>query len=165
MHVRVCSDCGEEFRPEIARCSDCGGALVDRHEGEDGAGRAAGDRRPAEAELADAHPVARAMDVRDLVPLADGLAAASIACRIIQRPPLGENRAGGYDLTVKDGERLKATAVLELVPGFENARLEAPLAPEGGAAMTLCPACGTEVPEGVAECLECGLILGAEPGD
>ena len=25
MHVRVCRDCGEEYRPEIAVCADCGG--------------------------------------------------------------------------------------------------------------------------------------------
>ena len=33
-HVRVCRDCGEEYRPEIVRCADCGGELEDRYEGE-----------------------------------------------------------------------------------------------------------------------------------
>src|SRR5688572_30257222 len=30
---RYCPACGEEFRPDIAVCSDCGGALEDRYEG------------------------------------------------------------------------------------------------------------------------------------
>ena len=29
VHVRVCRDCGEEYRPEIAVCADCGGELED----------------------------------------------------------------------------------------------------------------------------------------
>ena len=33
-HVRVCRECGEEYRPEIVRCADCGGELEDRYEGE-----------------------------------------------------------------------------------------------------------------------------------
>src|SRR5437868_1106583 len=30
MMIRYCPSCDEEFRPEILRCSDCGGDLVDR---------------------------------------------------------------------------------------------------------------------------------------
>ena len=33
-HVRVCRECGEEYRPEVVRCADCGGELEDRFEGE-----------------------------------------------------------------------------------------------------------------------------------
>ena len=33
-HVRVCRDCGEEYRPEVVRCADCGGVLEYRFEGE-----------------------------------------------------------------------------------------------------------------------------------
>ena len=36
MNFRVCGDCGAEYRPEIAVCSDCGGALEDRYEDESG---------------------------------------------------------------------------------------------------------------------------------
>src|SRR5258707_13851921 len=43
VHVRICRDCGEEYRPEIAVCADCGGALEDRWGDED----AATVRRPA----------------------------------------------------------------------------------------------------------------------
>ena len=34
-HVRVCRECGEEYRPEVVRCADCGGELEDRFEGEE----------------------------------------------------------------------------------------------------------------------------------
>ena len=36
MNVRVCRDCGEEYRPEIAICADCGGELVSQWEDENG---------------------------------------------------------------------------------------------------------------------------------
>ena len=46
MHVRVCVDCGEEYRPQITACADCGGRLEDRDD--DGAsGSSAG---PADGE-------------------------------------------------------------------------------------------------------------------
>ena len=32
MRTRYCTNCEEEFRPEILRCSDCGGELEDRYE-------------------------------------------------------------------------------------------------------------------------------------
>ena len=40
MHVRVCVDCDEEYRPDITTCADCGGRLEDRHDG--GAGETSG---------------------------------------------------------------------------------------------------------------------------
>ena len=33
-HVRVCRECGEEYRPEIVRCADCGGELEDHYDGQ-----------------------------------------------------------------------------------------------------------------------------------
>src|SRR5262249_45059506 len=30
MHGRACRECGEEYRPEILLCTDCGGTLEDR---------------------------------------------------------------------------------------------------------------------------------------
>ena len=38
-HVRVCRECGEEYRPEIVRCADCGGELEDRYDGQGEASR------------------------------------------------------------------------------------------------------------------------------
>ena len=53
MHVRVCVECGEEYRPEIAVCADCGGALEDRRDDIEQAGWAAYDlttfRQPIDA--------------------------------------------------------------------------------------------------------------------
>src|SRR5262245_59761631 len=35
MHTRYCPTCEDEFRPDIQRCSDCGGERVDRYDDED----------------------------------------------------------------------------------------------------------------------------------
>lgn len=159
MHVRVCSECGEEFRPEIARCSDCGGALVDRHDDE-GAGSTGATAFEA---AVDTRPLAHAADVRDLVRLADGLRKAGIPSRITQGEASDQARSAGFDLGVRDGDRLAAMAVLEFVSGGVTV-LDAPPATEDERGEVVCPACGTFVSEGVIECLECGLILGSDPG-
>src|SRR5262245_7715889 len=85
MHVRVCRDCGEEYRPEIARCADCGGELLDRYEGEEGAPVGgepppAGET-PAEAEASPDEPEEGPLysgSIVDLEPLVDALVAADV---------------------------------------------------------------------------------------
>src|SRR4029079_9217687 len=53
MHVRICPECDEEYRPEIVTCVDCGATLEDRYENEDDeeregpAGHESRDDRPA----------------------------------------------------------------------------------------------------------------------
>ena len=34
VHIRVCRECGEEYRPHIVSCADCGGELEDVYEDE-----------------------------------------------------------------------------------------------------------------------------------
>jgi hypothetical protein len=150
MHVRVCVECGEEYRPEIAACADCGGRLEDRHDD--------GDRTvlPA-AEPADTGPepdaeftesVLHAEKVTDLTGEADRLVQAGIAFRL--RP----GRGAGYRLLVTVPDRDRALAVLGL------------LADEGApGAERSCPACDTRLPAGAVDCPECGLAAGDEPGD
>jgi hypothetical protein len=167
MHVRVCVDCGEEFRPEVATCSDCGGRLEDRHDDGAGAGRTrATPAAPAEPDLEPlpgARPLAWSSDARDLVPLADQLMATGLAFRITPR-----TGSTGFDLCVRDSDR--EAAARELVPltgpGSGAALLEA-VAPEGDEAEgePRCPACGSSVPQGATECSGCGLGLGGEPPD
>ncbi|HEY5908498.1 MAG TPA: hypothetical protein VIZ31_10665 [Vicinamibacteria bacterium] len=159
MHVRVCVDCGEEFRPGVTRCSDCGGALQDHYEGE---GQEAG--APPGQATTGTRPFVFARDVRNLVPVAEALRVAGIPTQITQGEPTPEERQPGFLLGVRDGDRLAAMAVVEpllaSVPGFDL--LETREAPEGGAAVA-CPACDTPVPEGVTECPDCGLLFGGEP--
>lgn len=151
MHVRVCVECGEEYRPEIVVCVDCGGQLEDRHDD--------GDRTvvlPA-AEPADTSPqpdaeftesVLHAEKVTDLTGEADRLVEAGIAFRL--RPA----RGAGYRLLVTAPDRDRALAALGL------------LVHDGASgAERSCPACDTRLPAGAVECAECGLAAGDEPGD
>jgi hypothetical protein len=148
MHVRVCVDCGEEYRPEITACADCGGQLEDRHDD--------GDRTvlPA-AEPVESGPqtdaeftetILQANKATALTGEADRLVEAGIAFRL--RPA----RGAGYGLLVTAADHDRALAALGL------------LADEGArGAERSCPACGVAVLPGAADCPECGLAVGDEP--
>jgi hypothetical protein len=165
MRVRVCVDCGEEFRPEVVRCSDCGGALEDRYDDETSPVASAMAGRPVpdlEDPLPGARPLAWSVSIHDLVPLADRLEARGLPFRIASREAPGEERPRAYELRVRDADRQDALAALaDLDPrasGFTL--LEAAPAPAAeGEADRRCPACGTEPPRGASECPECGLGL------
>ena len=155
MHVRVCVECGEEYRPEIAVCADCGGALEDRH-GDGSPAREAAPGAPVGGDLEDAggftDAVAYAGAVTGLTDAADQLAAKGIGFRIRPSPREGMERPGGYRLLVAEEDREEALGVLGL------------LAPEGsGDEARSCPACETTIPAGALECPECGLVAGDDP--
>ena len=149
MHVRVCVDCGEEYRPDITTCADCGGRLEDRH---DAAGSSAS---TAEAETEDddspetdfTESVLHAEKATDLTKSADHLVEAGIPFRL--RPA----RASGYRLLVTAKDCDRALALLGLLVDSAGERGEGPRA---------CPACDTPVEAGAVECPECGLIVGDE---
>ena len=146
MHVRVCVECGEEYRPEIAACADCGGRLEDRHD--DGertvlppAGPAASGPDP-DAEFTEA--VLHADRATDLTAEADRMVEAGIAFRL--RPTPGT----GYRLLVTAADRDRALDFLGLRAN-------------GSESTGDCPACGTRLPSGAVECPECGLAAGDDP--
>src|SRR5262245_57378519 len=147
--VRVCPDCGEEFRPEIVRCSDCGAMLIDRWEEEDGAaGEGEPERRAPEILPnvripADYAPVATAPSAAEIEPLAHRLGAAGIAFAV-------NGSVQQFTLLVPEQELERALSVL----GAGDAPAE-----EAGAP---CPACGADV-GGASECPECGLALKSDP--
>ena len=149
MHVRVCVECGEEYRPEIVACADCGGRLEDRTD--EGERTVVPDAAPAErppdpdAEFTEA--VLHAERAGDLRSEADRLVEAEIDFRL--RP----SRGAGYRLLVAAADRDRALDVLGL------------LADPGSAADAArsCPACGVAVRPEVADCPECGLAVGDEP--
>ncbi len=148
MHVRVCPDCGEEFRPEIVRCSDCGATLVDHWQDEGGRG---GERTEPglEAEIppsvqvpADFRPVASAPSAAEIEPMARRLGEAGIAFAVTGSVHL-------FLLLVPEADVDRALALL--------AGPEQPAEPS-----TACPACGADA-RSAAECPECGLALSADP--
>lgn len=155
MHVRVCVECGEEYRPEIVACADCGGRLEDRHDD--------GDRTvlPA-AEPVESGPepdaeftetVVHAEKATDLTGEADRLVEAGIAFRL--RPA----RGAGFRLLVTAPDRDRVLALLGLlVDASANGAGEA-----DGGGIRSCPACGIAVQPGVLDCPECGLSVGDIP--
>ena len=160
MHVRVCVECGEEYRPEIAVCADCGGALEDRHDdgrqddGEPSAhGNAAAVGGDWEADEGFTDSVMRADTAGGLTEAADRLAEKGIGFRIRPvRRIAGAEYATGYRLLVAAQDRDAALGALGL------------LAPErSGEDSRHCPACETAIPAGAVECPECGLVAGDDP--
>jgi hypothetical protein len=159
MHVRVCVECGEEYRPEIAVCADCGGALEDRHEGGSGVEAAAPGRGRGAAQDGDdegfTDSVQRADTAGGLTAAADRLAEEGIGFRIRpNRRQVGGEHAAGYRLLVTAEDRDAALAALGLL---------APEAERSGHDARPCPACESAIPAGAVECPECGLAAGDDP--
>jgi predicted amidophosphoribosyltransferase len=145
VHVRVCPECDEEFRPEIVTCSDCGATLVDHWEGEEGEGGVEAPAPPVSAAFrvpADYKPVASATSADEIDPAARKLGEAGIEFAVT-------GQVHRFVLLVSPANVERALEVLGV--GAEPAE----------AATTACPACGAET-RGAAECPECGLGLGGE---
>src|SRR5262245_18194589 len=88
MHVRVCPECDEEYRPDVAVCADCGTELREHYENERGEVVGADGLpvpEPAVAEEAEAVELVALFHgaPNDLKPLADELAASGIPLRLL----------------------------------------------------------------------------------
>jgi hypothetical protein len=160
MHVRVCPECDEEYRPEIATCADCGAELVDRALDEQGRPLA----EPAQAAGEQVTLVALyAGPAAALRPLAEALAAAGIAQKLLPIP-----NQSGLTLAVAQEDGARA---MEALAGFHGrgtelglSELAATFHAGDDAQEHACPACGAAVPEDAAECPDCGLEWsGGEP--
>lgn len=163
-HVRVCRDCGEEYRPEIVRCADCGGELEDRRAGEE-ARRDAAPAEPPDAELAGQHTLFVTARATDLVPMVERLREAQIECRLGEQPGAQKGAPPRYAIVVPEADAQRAlAAVTDLVAPHTDAAdvhaVEARFDKEQG--YLQCPACGAAPPRGATECPECGLGLGGE---
>ena len=150
MHVRKCPDCGEEFRPEIVRCSDCGATLVDHWEEEGGVGEPQEPGREAEIPPnlpvpTDHRPIASAPSAAEIEPMARRLGEA------------------GIPFAVTGSVHMFLLLVPEVDVERAMALLAGPAEPEEPVeASPMCPACGAD-PRGASECAECGLALAADP--
>jgi hypothetical protein len=170
VHVRVCRDCGEEYRPGVVRCADCGGELEDRFEGEEeGAAPAAeGGKEPAaEADQAGTHVLAGSTNVRELVPMAERLRESGIEYWFVEQRGSAEGAPPRYALLVRETDASRALAtVTELkaaqAHATEGHAVQAHFDEERG--YVECPACGAKTTPGAAECPECGLGLGGDEG-
>jgi uncharacterized OB-fold protein len=146
MHVRVCVECGEEYRPEIAVCADCGGRLEDRQD--DGERTVLSATPPDESapgrEAEFTETLFHAKTATDLTEEADRLVEAGIEVRLRAAPE------GGFRLLVTAPDLDRALALLGLLA-------------DGSERSGDCPACGTKLPAAAVECPECGLAAGDEP--
>jgi len=169
VHVRVCRDCGEEYRPEVVRCADCGGELEDHFEGEpEGAVSAgAGSREPA-SELTGYRALFLTPRAADLVPMAERLREGRVEYRLAEQPGAGEGAPPRYALLVRDADAAGALrALADLVAPHEGPEdvhaVETRFDAEQG--YVQCPACGARTAPGAAECPECGLGLSGGEGE
>src|SRR5512140_3344298 len=161
-YVRVCRDCGEEYRPGVAVCADCGGELEDRQLDEDGNPIVP---EPDEAPEAVAAPAVERRVVfvtpqaGDLVPLADALREAAIEYHLAEQPATVEGASSRFALLVDEADATAALQTLAPLLAEESPEemhaLETRFEP--GRGYVACPACGADQPSGATECAECGL--------
>lgn len=176
MIVKVCRDCGEEYRPEILTCADCGGELEPRLEEDRArwAERGARDVPSGESDPrppGDYRPVLWSAYASDLTPLADRLVAEEIPFYL--RPRLAEGGApSGYEIRVRQDERARALREVEALRqegALASGEGLAPPAPSGddeaAGQPARCPACGAPLAAGATECPDCGLAFDGEVGE
>lgn len=156
MNVRVCPDCGEEFRPEIVRCSDCGALLHDSVEGgvTNGAGNVPGEVGPSQGEAPAAVEIQRrslytSNRISEIQPLAQRVGAAGIQFWV-------ESAGDSWTVLVAEADEARGRALAGELFGI--AEHSAEFDPQAG--YSECPACGHALRPAVVECPECGLIVG-----
>jgi uncharacterized OB-fold protein len=174
MNYRVCRDCGEEFRPEVARCSDCGGELGDVYEDETGrvigapetyAGAPETSAAPP-PDLADFRPIFVGTQAAALVPLAQRLEEAEVPFHLVQELADPERGTARYGLLVREVDRARGLQALAALLGAEGeGRLSAVETHfTEGERYARCPACDAVIAAGAAECPECGLVVAGGGG-
>ena len=161
-HVRVCRECGEEYRPDIVRCADCGGELEDvfEDEGIPSPARSA-PPAPESIDLTGHRVLFESHHAPDLVSLAERLKGAQIAFRLVEEA-VGEASTARYSLVVAEDHARTALEALAdlLVPHTEAESVHALDTSYESGRYVRCPACGAEQGSGRTECAECGLALG-----
>ena len=156
MIIRRCRECGEEFRPGVAMCSDCGGTLEDYDP------EAAAAAPPGASDAGDALAGLKLATVASQI---DAAAAERAGRRLREAAiPFRLDVAYGRTFTLKvaPAQAAEASALLQkahVIPRFDA---EGPAVAEVGGP---CPACQAPVPPGSTECPDCGLSLGGPEAD
>src|SRR5688500_12437243 len=146
MQIRVCRDCGEEYRLDaaVSECSDCGGPIETRTESGSVEGGPANAAVTPSASTGPYRRLYAAGRAAELEPLAERLGRARLPFNV---------RTGrhGFELWIPVGETERAR---ELLPEWLAATTDdnSEALPEGGPVR--CPACEAEVPAGSVDCPE-----------
>jgi hypothetical protein len=162
VHVRVCRDCGEEYRPEIAVCADCGGELEDVYEDENAPSpREPPPDEPEAVDISAYRSLFQTPRAADLVPLAERLKETDIAFRLIEAG-VAAGAPARFSLVVPEDAVKAALETLAdlLAPHAETESVHALETSYESGRYVRCPACGAEQGSGLTECAECGLTLG-----
>jgi predicted amidophosphoribosyltransferase len=161
VHVRVCQECGEEYRPDIESCADCGGELRDVYDDEGGTTPASIVEPEESVDLTDHRSLFQTANARTLVPLAERLKEKGIAFHMVEQG-LGTAATARFDLLVHEAAAKSALEALAdiLAPDADGGAVHALETHYESGRYTKCPACGAEQGSGLAECTECGLALG-----
>jgi double zinc ribbon protein len=151
VHVRVCRDCGEEYRPEVSVCADCGGVLEDRYPGQEAAAAAKESDAPRTSQLPppDYVSVTLVSNAAEIVPITDRLHEAGI-------PFYVSGDSQGFRLWAHKGDVERGRQVLGLI-GDEPAD---DFNPETG--YSRCPACGAAMGPSSPVCPDCGLDMSTD---
>ena len=166
-HVRVCRDCGEEYRAGVARCSDCGGELQDLQLDEEGNPIGA-EAEPAEPADQPPAPVEQRLlfvtaQATELEEKARALGEADIEYHVAEQPGAAKGAPGSYALLVSEKDAAAALRRLASLLDEEQAEdLHALETRFQDGRYVACPACGAEQPQGAVECDECGLVFASE---
>ena len=161
VHVRVCRECGEEYRPHIVSCADCGGELEDVYEDE---GAPSPRQEPTEetevVDLSGHRAIFQSGHATDLVPMAERLKIADMEFRMVEEAAPGT--PSRFGLYVPETDVKKALEKLGdlLAPHTDSDAVHALETSYESGRYVRCPACGTEQGSGLSECSECGLALG-----
>lgn len=162
--VRVCRDCGEEYRPDAQRCSDCGGELEDRQLDDEGNQITEAEEETAAPAAAVSRVVFVSSQAAEVVPLAEALREAAIEFHLAEQRPTAEGAPPRYALLVREEDAAEAERALGSLDASEAERA-GPGATDAGLGVghgdAECPACGSARPPGARECPECGLALAA----
>jgi hypothetical protein len=169
MQVRICPECGEEYRPEIVLCADCGALLQDA-DGERGAPQrpAAEPSEPAEPEVPEGYqPVFWSSQPREIRRLAERLDKEGIPLHLQAQATDRQRSSLRLALLVPEDQRARALEILgpyldaDADPALLQA-VEREFDPSEG--YLRCPACGGDLGPGAFDCPACGLTVGeSEP--
>jgi hypothetical protein len=121
MHVRVCRDCGEEYRPDILVCADCGGVLEDVTDADarPSGGRASASEPLPPQDLSGHRSVFQTREPRDLRAAAEALRDALLAFNVVETRAPNEERRAVLSIHVREEDVSSALRVLAPLHGPE----------------------------------------------
>ncbi len=149
---RICPDCRTEYLPQIEKCADCGEVLLWPEEIE----KAHEERKRLAEKAVEDEAVVREGDLDWMSELHSVLIDSGIACTVRSDSGCRKGSHGKCRLVVspEDYERAQERIEEYFSEMHPEIRASRELVREGR-----CPACGSPLGDGDAECRDCGLPL------